>query len=302
MKKIFLSALLLCLALNIKAQQEFHTIMHHFVPQLRQVAYSATKEEVNLTLLYCNQWRGIEGNPQNTLFSGHYKIKSGGLAIGAIANQEKCGIKTNSMAELIFSYGINLKNSLLAFGIGSSFNSMKWDISDLSDEEVRDLASLSRTPDCCFLSFRAGLYLCLDNFYFGATVSNLNKFKSNFYTPKPHGYITSGYKAQLTKKLTLNIEGNVQTEQFTGYAPDISATLASDEKLFAGLSYRAEKNIGFHIKVNFSRRLYVGAAYEHAANELRKSHTASTFEFIFGFRQPVKNEPPASWDNDRLLF
>ena len=147
MKRFFISALLLSLVPVTKAQQEFHTIMHLFVPQLRQVAYSATKEEVNLTLLHCNQWRGMEGNPQNTLFSGHYKIRSGGLAIGTIANQEKCGIKTNSMAELIFSYGISLRNNLLAFGIGSSFNSMKWDISDLSDEEVHDLSALSQTPD-----------------------------------------------------------------------------------------------------------------------------------------------------------
>lgn len=302
MNRLLIATLLLCIVPVTKAQQEFHTIMHNFIPQLHQVAYGATQEEISMTLLYCNQWKGIEGNPQNILFSGHSKISSKRLYIGTIVNQEKCGIKKNNTAEVSFSYGLRLKKHMLALGVGVSLNSIKWDVSSLSDEEVCDLIALSKTPDCRFFSFRTGLYLKSENFYFGTTISNLSRFKSNFHTPKPHGYISSGHRFYLAKTLFLHIDCNMRLEQFTGYYPEIITTIESNENLFAGFSYRIEKNIGFHIKINFSKHLHAGAAYELAANALKKSRAASTFEFIFGFSHPLTEEPVANWDKDRLLF
>ena len=71
-------------------------------------AYAGSRESISATLLYRNQWVGVEGAPKTQTFSIHAPVKMKKIGVGIIARNERIGVTKQTNIFLDYAYRIKL--------------------------------------------------------------------------------------------------------------------------------------------------------------------------------------------------
>jgi type IX secretion system PorP/SprF family membrane protein len=296
MKKGYLAlALLTLFAFEANAQQDPHYTQYMYNMNVVNPAYAGSKETISGSLLYRQQWVGLEGAPKTATFSIDSPVaKNVGLGFSAISDKIGPVEETNVYGD--FSYTLNLGGqSKLAFGLkaGATFQNIGL-LSDIGSGYVQDPGDFAfdQNSNNVFLNIGTGAFFHTEKYYAALSVPNILNSKHldvtrdgediNFGSETQHYFLTSGYVFDLSPNTKFKPSFMLKSAFKAPTSLDCSANFLLFEKYEIGATYRLEDSFGAMVNFAITPSIRIGYAYDHVISELEGTAPAS-HEFILLF-------------------
>jgi type IX secretion system PorP/SprF family membrane protein len=243
MKKI-LFILAILASTNAIAQQNAQYQQYIFNELVINPAYAGTKEFINLSAIYSNQWAGLEGSPSTQTLALDGAL-SNRVGLGFHVINDKIGAQSQQAFFLSYAYRIPVTERLnLSLGIaaGASFFTLDG-TKMLTDDGVVDPAVPVSMEYQTRFDTKTGLFLYSDRFYAGFSVSDLlsNVFSTEdllIAAQARHYYLTSGYIFDLSPKFKFKPSFLVKEDFESPTNIDISSFFLYNERVWLGATAR----------------------------------------------------------------
>jgi type IX secretion system PorP/SprF family membrane protein len=296
MKKGYLAlALLLLAAVTAEAQQDPHYTQYMYNMNVMNPAYAGSKESISGSLLYRQQWVGLDGAPTTGTFAIDSPVaKNVGLGFSIISDKIGPVNETNAYGD--FSYTLNLGGeSKLAFGLkaGATFQKIGL-LSDIGSGYTQDPGDFAfdENSDNIRLNIGSGLFFHTEKYYAAFSVPNILEGKHlditrdgdeyKFGSDTQHYFLTSGYVFDLSASTKFKPSFMLKSAFSAPTSLDCSANFLFFEKYEIGATYRLDDSFGAMVNFAVTPSLRIGYAYDHVVSEIKGTAPAS-HEFILLF-------------------
>lgn len=250
-------------------------------------AYAGSKENLEIGLLYRDQWQGFDGAPRTFTFDAHTPVGNGlGLGLSAISDKIGPVNETNAYADVSYTLDFN-ESGKLAFGIkaGATFQDIGLTGLNLQDETDPAFAS---DVNNVYPNFGAGLLYYTDNWYIGVSVPNifnsvhLDDNGTKFGEEKQHYFATAGYVFQVTNNFKLKPSTLVKSAFGAPISFDANLNALFYDRFEIGASYRYEDAVSGLISVRATDWVQIGFAYDHSISDIKEpSYEAFVLFHVF---------------------
>lgn len=313
--------LVILLAPNLKAQQDYQFSMYMFNRYVLNPAYGGALEATNITGLGRAQWVGIDGSPSTATLSinGYSQKLHGGL--GAYVVNDKLGSWGTLGLKASYSYIANFsERAKLNIGVGGGIYQKTLDGTNFVYNQDNGIDPTLPTginnqlvPD-----LDAGLYFHLlrknntssaypqDAFYLGASVGHILE-------PKLSDLVeTTSNQTDLSRSINAMVGGSIDLSptvvlspsanfRLTGptYQVDVNANIYVSPMVF-GLSHRLGDSFTGIVGFNASTYLFMAYSYDYTLSQLG-SFTTGSHEIIVSYTFPSKYKNLAPKRGTRTL-
>lgn len=277
--------------------------------------FSGSKDMVDLTLLYRNQWVGFgDDAPQTSLFTANTPFTLFGKThgIGLHFLQDRAGFNTDIQVKLNYAYRMKLADGML--GIGANFGLINSELkptfyvpasSPLMVEASSDKAIPTETDKKNALDVGLGVFYNTDKIYFGLSAIHLNKPTQDYGKPQMVYerifYITSGYNYQLDNPLYELVPSFILQTEGSTVQFGLNTNIVYNNKIWGGLSYRPGESITAMLGTEFISGLKFGYAYDFVISRINL-RTFSTHEVVVNYSFKLKKERlPQRYKSIRFL-
>jgi len=278
-KTITIFWLLLGFSITAFAQQDPMYSQYVFNGLVLNPAYAGSRDVLGATLLYRNQWVSLPGAPKTGLFSIDAPYKNQKVGLGLNVEFDNIGVTQHTAVSGAYSYKLKFEHSTLALGVQAGIGFSATNLTSVKYSE-------NGQPDGSFLTnfheslpnFGFGLYYYTDRFYAGFSIPQIagqtiqkaiyGNSESAHLDLANHYFISSGYLFNLSPDLKL--KPSVLLKYVNG-APmefDLNGLVWFYDILALGASYRSLASVDFLAQIKITNQLYVGYAYERAANNM----------------------------------
>lgn len=288
--------------LKSQAQQDPHYSQYMYNMNVMNPAYAGSKENLSGSLLYRQQWAGVEGAPQTGTFNIHSPVgKNVGLGLSIIS--DKIGPIEENNFYVDFSYTLKLSaTQKLAFGLktGATFNKIGL-FSEIGNGYIQQLgdAAFQENTNNMYFNVGAGLFYHAKNHYLAFSIPNMlketyldvtrNGQEYNFGTKTQHYFFTGGYVFELSPNTKFKPSFMMKSAINAPISLDISSNFLFFETVEAGVSYRLEDSFGIMVNYKVTPNLRIGYAYDYIVSQLKTSTPAShEFLLLFDLNYPKK--------------
>lgn len=283
------------------AQQDAMFTQYMFNGLVLNPAYAGSRDALNATALYRNQWVNIAGAPKTITFSMHAPVRNEKIGLGFIFANDRLGITNTNNLGLNYAYRIKFKNKgTLSLGLQASILQYNADFSSVQhsfSNSVFDPAFVQNI-NRWLPNFGTGIYYYTNKFYAGASVPNIISNKLNgegsvFQIGDRaqqfrHLFLTTGYVFDLNKSLKLKPSILMKFVQGAPIQFDFNANLWLFDMFAVGLSYRTRDSIDALFEFQVTPQLGIGYAYDYTLTPLGK-YTSGSHEIMvryeFGFKK-----------------
>jgi type IX secretion system PorP/SprF family membrane protein len=291
-KHILFSCSLLLFSSVLFAQQESIITIYKDQMNIVNPAFAGVDKETNLSVGYRKQWIGIDNAPETqTLVFGTSLGKN--LGIGVSAVNDKTFIEKQTFVGVDFSYKLKMSPETdLYLGLKAGGNFYEVNTSGLGTfNPVNDPALVS------YSSFKpnigVGALLKKETYYFSLSIPRLlnsvrarNEDAQTFVaTNRPHLYFSGGYEYDLETKSELVLKPSFLM-RYVNSAPvsiDYNLSMSFLKAFEIGTVYRSNDAIGGIARINISKNLLFGYAYE-ATTRSDLSSRMNTHEFLLKYK------------------
>ena len=287
MKYLYI-VLIFTYASYIHAQQDPNYTQYMYNMNVLNPAYAGSKENISGSLMYRQQWVGLEGAPKTATFSLHSPVgKNVGLGISAIS--DKIGPVEENNVYADFSYTLNLGGSnRLALGLkaGATFHKIGLfsDIGNGYTQQPGDLA-FSENTNSANLNIGTGLFYYSEKYYLAFSIPNMLNSKHldvtqngqlyQFGSDVQHYFITGGYVFNLSDNTKFKPSFMMKSAFNVPTSIDLSSNFLFYNKFEAGASYRLNDSFGAMINFAISPSIRIGYAYDYIISDLKVTTVAS---------------------------
>ncbi|MCO6485214.1 MAG: type IX secretion system membrane protein PorP/SprF [Saprospiraceae bacterium] len=284
--------LLVTFAGRLEAQQESHYTQFMYNKLYLNPAFAGAEGFGSFIGIYRNQWMGFEGAPVSQLVSYNTPFLSRRVGFGLLFNHDKIGIMNNWSGALSYSYDLlNRPNAMLRVGFHGSARYFQVDFADpdlvIADPNDPSILTNQSTDDI-YYNVGAGLYLSINNFFFGASIpriiENVIGFNPNSGTSTAkesrHYYVMSGFALPLSKRTTMRSSVLGKYVQHAPVDVDVNLSFEFNRRLTTGVSYRvggdgAGDSVDFLLFGQLTRILGLGLAYDYSLSEISDNTSGS---------------------------
>ena len=304
--KHFLTIVFAALSLGAAAQQDAHYSHFMFNQPGYNPAYCGTDGVINATLVYRNQWAGLENSPKTMMLCADMPVNIFGRqhGIGVTLLSDELGYEKNFTAKAAYSHHIQLGAGVLAIGLDAGLYNKSIE-GDWQFPDEPEAVFQGKTRKMIF-DLGAGIYYNLGGLTVGFSSSHIHEPALDFsedgqtYLAR-HYFLTGGYNIStsnslfdLTPSLILKSDGS--TLQF-----DINLNVLYNKKAWGGVTYRNEDAITLMAGLIVMGDFKIGAAYDFGISKLRKTN-AGSFELMLGYSfMPEKTKPAQRVRSVRFL-
>lgn len=278
-RKFYILLLSLSVSISALAQQDPMYSEYMFNGLILNPAYAGTRDALNATLLYRNQWVSLPGAPKTGLFSLDAPVRNQKVGLGLSVEFDRIGITDHTGVSGAYSYKLKFDKGALTLGIqaGVGFSSSNYTRVNYTDGTRNDEAFQQDFREV-LPNFGFGAYYYTDKFYAGFSIPQIagQTLQKAIYGNQEgahldlanHYFLTSGYLVNLTPDFRL--KPSVLLKYVAG-APveiDVNTVAYFYDILGLGVSYRSLASINFlgHLKV--TNQIYIGYAYEYSTGKL----------------------------------
>jgi type IX secretion system PorP/SprF family membrane protein len=296
LKRFTILFLFLVLTARLFAQQDPMYSQYVFNGLLINPAYAGSREVLNATALYRNQWINIPGAPKTGAFSLDSPMKNEKVGLGLNVVFDKIGVTHQTGISGIYSYKVYFSNqSVLSFGLQAGvgfYNSNNTEVR-YTDDSLIDPA-FQEDYHRVLPNFSFGTYFHSDKFYAGLSVMDiLGKTIENQIYPNmandlninvvSHFFLNTGYLFDLSPDVRLQPSMLVKYVAGAPLEGDINAVLLYYDLLAFGISYRSFASVDFLLQVKVNKQLSLGYTYEYSTNEL-SNFTSGSHEIVLRYQ------------------
>ncbi len=254
-------------------------------------AYAGSHEAFAASLLYRNQWIGIQGAPLTNMFSAHTPLKNHKVALGLTVYNESFGIQSNTGAFLNYAFRFRIGKGKFSLGLkgGMDMFDASWD--EVKTIETNDESFMNPSTSYMFPNFGFGTYYYSNRFFFGLSVPFIFSYKETssgngfeyFHEMDNYNYfITTG--GTLINGNTLKIQPSVfvRYQKATGPQFDFTNFFVFNDLLWVGASYRMSEELAAILQYKVNKQLRIGYAYDYSLGYLN-SYSNGTHEILLQY-------------------
>ena len=198
MKNLILLTLLL-IGIQVSAQNRINYSQYMHNHQIFNPAYIEHDKNFGGSILYRNQWMGIEGTPQTIIGNAFYGVR--GHTFNLQFLQDQITVFKHLEVGLSYSYAIKLgRNTQMAFGIKASYNQQTAEYDKLTFFDGFD-PDMAGTVKKTGINFGAGIFVRSKHWHVGlgapyllqnGLIDQNSKLFGNFNYQ--HFFLTGGYR------------------------------------------------------------------------------------------------------------
>ena len=294
LKSVILSAFtMLLIQQSAQAQFEPQFTQYMFNEMFINPAYAGSREQISATMVYRNQWVGLEGSPKTQTASVHGPLMNKKLGLGLTVMNESIGVTHQFAVYGNYAYRLQVgTNGAFAMGIQGGFINHQEDLSEVITNEENDNEFLLNTPKVVLPNAGFGMYYNTDKFYAGLAIPRMlqnkvagdgtsdvtNKF--NFKTW--HYYLMSGYVFPVSETIKLKPSLMVKAVQGAPLIADVTLNAILKDVFWLGVSYRTEDSFAGMVTFQITPQLRFGYSYDYTTTELN-NYNNGTHEINIGY-------------------
>jgi len=293
--KIILIAFLMLVSFGTSAQQDAMYTQYMFNTLAINPAYAGSRNVTSATVLFRNQWTGIQGAPKTGTLTVDAPILDKRLGIGLQLFSDKLGVTQTTGAVVSGAYRIRLNEGTLAFGLQGNVNQFRANYNDVNlNTDVYDPAFAFNVNKVLF-NFGTGVYYNSDRFFLGLSVQDLVKNRLTDYTTNNvdfrqtqvmHVFLSSGYVFDLNDDFKFKPSFLIKGVKGAPIEGDINATLWIKDVIGIGAQYRTSADIAGLVEIQATPQFRIGYSYDYSTTALRFSNSGSheiMLRYEFGF-------------------
>ncbi len=295
MRKIKILLGLLLLSICSHAQQRPQYSLYYQNNYILNPAIAGIEDYFDTKLSYRNQWLGINGAPTTTYITSQGplgNIEKGHHGIGFNVIEDRTGPTSQLTIDASYAYHIPLtKRIKIAFGVSAGATQYSLATDQLVLDQNFDPAVPKNRASQLVPDLVAGIWIYSEQFYFGASMTQLLPSQVNFNTQdknplnrlQPHQFVTAGYKFFLTEDISLTPSVMIKHVSPVPVSFDLNGKLQYKDIMWLGTSIR--RTDGFSLSAGFyiSRSLNVSYAYDYTYSPLQQ-YTSGSHEIILGLQ------------------
>ena len=265
-------ALLLFISSGVFAQQESILAFYNNHLNLVNPAAVSVDGETQFRTSVRQQWTGIKDAPQTQAASFMTPI-SKNLSFGVSIVRDEVFIEKQTFATVDFSYKVQLNDALNLFmGIKAGGNNYEVNTSGLETYNygVTDpnLQSFSRFNP----NIGIGFYLKHKDYYVSLSTPKMLDTKrakeedgyATAATDQAHYYFSAGRTFEVTPSFDLVPSIMVRYVNGAPFSTDFTTTARFKDQIDLGVTYRTDRSFAGLAKVNVSKNIALGYAYEYS--------------------------------------
>ena len=275
-----------------RAQYEPMFTQYMFNEMFINPAYAGTRDNISTTLLYRNQWVGIEGAPKTQTFSIHAPLNQKKIGVGFSIMNEEIGV-THQISFLgNYAYRINTGKGFLSVGIQAGLINHQEKLADINSKDKGDPSFSSNTPRLLLPNAGMGLYYFSEKYYIGLSVPRLiqnkvalnnglqvtNKFNFNNF----HYYLTGAYVFNVAESIKLKPALMIKAVQGAPVEADVNLNVLLHEIFWIGAAYRTGDAVSLLTQLQITRQLRLGYSYDYTLTKLG-NYTTGSHEITLGY-------------------
>ncbi|MEO6303271.1 MAG: type IX secretion system membrane protein PorP/SprF [Bacteroidia bacterium] len=288
MKKSWYIIFAICFCLQSKAQHNSDYIQYMFNGLLLNPAYAGSREALDITGLYRNQWMGIVGSPVTSSFGAHTPLKNKHFNIGMTVVNDKFGLFNQTTANLIYAYRMRFLKGNLSFGVqgGVNYITSNWSKINTIQKDDPNFSSTSNdakiTPEAGF-----GTYYYSKNFYVGLSAPNVfNETLSKYRTVIGN----TGILVNISEDFKIKPAILVKYIYSSPLSTNLSSTFYWKDFIGLGLGYTLNTSAMAFIDLKLNEQLRFGYGYDYALNRLN-IYTSGSHEIMLRYLFKYKINP-----------
>ncbi len=294
-KLIIILTGLLLIGCDLNSQHLFPVYSQYMLNGLAlNPAYAGSRDALNISVGYRNQWVGFEGAPESQTFSTHTPLRNQNIALGLHIFNEKIDVRNNISIFSNYAWRFNAGRGRLAFGLkgGLTIRNANWN--KIRVHDPGDISFTETTQDL-IPNFGFGVYYHTNTFFAGASIPMFLSDSLNngdvavFHDPGNYNYL-------FTTGIVLGREGFrvkpsvlLKYEQNSPLQVDANLSFIFSNFLWVGASYRIEDVLVGLVKFQLSEQLRIGYTYDYSLGTLNKYNNGSheimlIYDFIYRAR------------------
>ena len=299
-KRTLLLLFVFLLPLLAMAQSDQHYTMFMYNKLLYNPAYAGSRDVTSVNADYRDQWDHIDGAPKTATVSidapiGTYMKSFRKIALGFSVTDEKLGVEHNSVIKAYYAYRIQLKRSVLSFGLSGGADLYSANYGKLNIFQPNDPNFAYNINNAMLPNFGAGVYCSSDDWYCGFSVPNMLQdaydkkevMLNNRIAEQIRGYYLGGgyvYTVNETVKVEPQLlfryagGGGVQLP----FSADINLTGIFYDRFLIGATYRTDKSFEGIVHMQVTQKLNIGYAYDYILSGLN-GYNGGTHELMVGY-------------------
>jgi type IX secretion system PorP/SprF family membrane protein len=278
------------------------TVSAQFEPQFTQYmfnemyinpAYAGSRDQISATMVYRNQWVGLQGAPKTQTASIHGPVMNKTMGLGLSIMNESIGVTKQFSVNATYAYRIAMgSNSALALGLQGGFIDHQENLEDVITNEENDPEFLLNTPHVLLPNTGFGIYFNTDRFYAGISIPRMLKNSvsgdgtgdvtnsMNFDTW--HYYMTSGYVFPISDHVKMRPTVLLKGVKGAPVIGDFTMSALFKETFWLGFSWRTEDSYAAIIEFQVTPQLRFGYSYDYTTTELY-TYSKGTHEINIGY-------------------
>jgi len=294
--RIYAIMVFICCSIRVQAQFEPMFTQYMFNETFINPAYVGSHENPAATLLYRNQWVGINGAPVTQTFTFHAPVADRRLGLGISAMNENIGVTHQLTAKVNAAYRLLFPNSALSFGLQGEFTNQEIKYTELNTITPGDNQFLSDQERHFRPNAGFGMYYYNDKFYAGISVPRVlenildpsgkeHDSRTNKGFQYWHYYFATGVVLELNEDLKMKPSLMMKAVQNAPVEMDIDANFMIKDFLWLGCGFRTGDALSAMIGFQLTKQMRFGYSYDFTVSKLQRYNSGShEFTLSYEFR------------------
>lgn len=277
----------------LKAQQLPLYSQYYFNPLVYNSAYAGSSERFEMSLLYRNQWTGLDGAPRTAVLTIHGPLNMGSN-LSSMMIADRAGAFTRLSVDLGYAYRIELvKDVYWALGLSGQFANVNVDGSILTFHDDAEQVIPRVKESNSFLDFTASTFIHGESFYAGLSVPQILDGSVKFSKETQvgalsrHFYALGGVRIHSGEKSILEPHVLFKATQGAPLQLDAGARLELNERYWIGIVYRTRAAFSISLGILMMDRVMLGYSYDYATTDLQSVYPSS-HEIMLKYLFPKK--------------
>jgi type IX secretion system PorP/SprF family membrane protein len=284
---LFVLFFILCMRANAQFDPMFTQYMNN--EMVINPAYTGTPEVPTSTVLYRDQWVGMEGAPRTQTFSFHSPLgDKNGLGLSLI--NEEIGIKRLFKASGTYAYRIFVgERSRLSFGLLGGVMQYKEDYNKLVLINPDDHYFSTGTKSFLAPNAGFGMYYYTNKFYLGLSIPRMikntiiNSEIENSASPQDwHYYLTSANVFELSDYFKLKVSGMFKYVSGAPVQGELAFHGLIQNVWWLGAAYRSGDAISVMTGFQLSPQLRIFYSYDYSVTPIQ-NYSSGSHEIIISY-------------------
>ncbi len=298
MGRFSICILIILIPANISGQKI--PLSNHYIHDALSInpAYAGSHNALSTTILYKNQWLGLDDSPRKQMISTHTPVFNDRVGLGLLIDHNRIGIFNETSFLANYAYRLEVNKGILALGLGFGVTLKETLWQNLVARDPDDHLLSYENRSALMPEFSLGTYYYNSDYFIGFSIplfmsheldESRGKYVSKNNISNYTYMIMGGYNLKIGSSSTLVPSMLIRYQAGSPVQVDCNAHITLLNKLMLGAGYRSwDKIIGI-CGYQLNNQLKVVYSYDYEFGQIGK-YLASSHEIMLSYSFEFKRE------------